>query len=52
MKLNLGCGPKKMDGYTNVDKYAVFKPDIIQDLEKFPWVFEDNSVDEIVMHHV
>ncbi len=52
MKLNLGCGSKKMDGYTNVDKYDVFEPDVVQDLEKFPWAFEDNSVDEIIMHHV
>ena len=52
MKLNLGCGQKKMDGYTNVDKYDVFEPDVMQDLEKFPWTFEDNSVDEIKMHHV
>ena len=28
MKLNLGCGQKKMDGYTNVDKYDTFKPGI------------------------
>ena len=52
MKLNLGCGEVKHDGYINVDKYDVFEPDVIQDLEKFPWAFEDNSVDEIIMHHV
>jgi len=52
MKLNLGCGPKKIDGYTNVDKYEVFEPDVVQDLEEFPWVFKDDSVDEIMMHHV
>jgi len=52
MKLNLGCGEVKHDGYINVDKYDIFEPDVVQDLEKFPWAFEDNSVDEIIMHHV
>ena len=52
MKLNLGSGSKILDGYTNVDKYDYYKPDIVHDLEIFPYPFEDNSVDEILLSHV
>ena len=33
MKLNLGAGNKKYDGFINLDKYKIFKPDILHDLE-------------------
>ena len=52
MKLNLGCGSKILDGYINVDKYDYYKPDIVHDLEIFPYPFKDNSVDEILVSHV
>ena len=50
LKLNLGCGNNKYDGFLNVDKFG--EPDIKWDLEKFPWPWEDNSVDEIRIIHV
>ena len=28
MKLNLGSGSKILDGYTNVDKFDYYKPDV------------------------
>ncbi len=52
VKLNLGCGQNKQEGYVNVDKYDSFAPDVVWDLETFPWPFESNSVDEIVMRHM
>ena len=52
MKLNLGSGSKILDNYTNVDKYDYYKPDIVHDLEIFPYPFKDNSVDEILLSHV
>ena len=52
MRLNLGCGNTRFDGFVNVDKEAKCNPDKVQDLEVFPWDFEDDSVDEIAMNHV
>ena len=52
MKLNLGCGSKILNGYTNVDKFDYYKPNIVHDLEKFPYPFDENSVEEIILSHV
>lgn len=51
MKLNLGCGFNREDGYVNVDKEAICRPDVQCDLEVFPWPWADNSVDEVVANH-
>lgn len=50
LKLNLGCGSKYLDGYVNVD--VIGAPDILHDLETFPWPWIDNSVSEISLVHV
>ena len=50
LRLNLGCGTKRLDGYINVDKFG--NPDLLFDLEKFPYPWDNNSVTEIEMHHV
>jgi len=52
IKLNLGCGAKKMKGWVNVDKYPVFEPDVLHDLEHVPWPFDDNSSSRIMLDHV
>ena len=51
-KLNLGCGSTVMDGFVNVDYVKKDGVDIVHDLEKFPYPFEDNSVDFILMDNV
>jgi hypothetical protein len=52
LKLNLGCGLEKLDGFVNIDKYANLNPDQVVDLEVFPYPFKDNSVGEILLIHV
>lgn len=52
MKLNLGCGFNKYEGYVNVDSASESEPDVLWDLEKTPWPWEDDSVEEILMEHV
>jgi SAM-dependent methyltransferase len=50
LKYYLGCGPKHLDGYVNVDVFEWNpKPDVMWDLTKIPYEFaESNSADEIV----
>ncbi len=46
IKLNLGCGKRKQDGYINIDNRREVEPDMIYDLlDCIP--YPDNSVDEI-----
>jgi hypothetical protein len=52
MKLNLGCGARKLDGWLNVDKDPCFAPDRTVDLEHLPWPWADSSVDEVLLSHV
>lgn len=52
MKLNLGCGQHRRDGFVNIDKFPTFAPDLLWDLEQTPWPFEANSVTEIAARHV
>lgn len=50
MKLNLAGGEKPLPGYLNIDLYAP-NPDHRVDLFKFPWPWEDSSIDAIAMFH-
>lgn len=50
LKLNLGCGHNKKPGYVNVDR--AHGPDVVHDLESFPWPWPDSSVDEIRAEHI
>ena len=47
LKIQLGIGYKKMKGFINVDINPTYKPDVLWDLTKRPWPFEDESVDFI-----
>jgi len=54
MKVNLGSGFNRIDGFVNVDDDPLVNPDYIVNLDdvniKLP--FEDNTVEEIVAHHI
>ncbi len=52
MRLNLGCGFNKREGFVNVDIGDYCAPDVIHDLEEVPWPWDDSVVDEIYMSHV
>ena len=50
LRLNLGSGQNPKPGYLNVDK--VGRPDVLWDLEQFPWPWEDSSVAEVRLSNV
>jgi predicted SAM-dependent methyltransferase len=55
MKLNVGCGTNKMDGYINLDYNPQVNPDVRRDIERgLPW--NDETFDEInceqVLEHI
>ena len=50
IKLHLGCGPKILDGYINIDLYNI-QADLMLNITELSY-FESNSVDEIFMNAV
>lgn len=52
MKLNLGCGHEHLPGWVNVDKFAAARPDVVHDLERFPWPFQEGAAEEVLLKHV
>jgi predicted SAM-dependent methyltransferase len=52
MKLNIGAGDVKMEGFHTCDMDPLSKPDFLFDLENDVFPFEDSSVDVVVAHHV
>ena len=50
LKLDLGCGPRKREGFTGVDAIKFDGVDLVQDLRK-PWQWEDGSVEEVHCSH-
>lgn len=52
MKIDIGCGSSKKDGYIGVDILDLPSVDIVHDLNTFPYPFNDNEIDEIWMDQV
>lgn len=52
LRLNLGSGGKNLSGWVNVDFVSTCNPDVVWDLEKFPWPWENDSVDIVLLSHV
>jgi hypothetical protein len=51
MKLDIGCGANKKEGFTGIDIAAIEGVDIVHDLNVYPWPIEDNSIDEVWCSH-
>lgn len=52
MKINIGSGGVKIDGFVSCDYDPLANPDYCFNLEKDPFPFDDNSVEIVVAHHV
>ncbi len=48
---DIGCGVNKVPGSIGIDNVGGDNVDIVCDLSKFPWPFEDNEFDEIIANH-
>lgn len=48
LKLNMGCGFMKMDGYINADYSDICDPDVKVDFNQLPWPWEDDTFQHIV----
>ena len=51
MKLNLGCGKEKLEGYVNVDCNAALEPDLTCDFAKDGLPYANGSVEQVVLFH-
>jgi len=51
-KLNVGCGTVIKEGWVNHDIVNLPGVDVVHDLRIFPWPFEDNQFEEILMKDV
>ncbi|MDA7441024.1 methyltransferase domain-containing protein [Candidatus Pseudothioglobus singularis] len=52
MKLNIGCGNKRVNGYLGVDKNRCEAADYICDIENEKLPFEDNTIEAIILDNV
>ncbi|MFH0808029.1 MAG: methyltransferase domain-containing protein [archaeon] len=48
-KLNLGCGTDIRKGFINLDYFDHKGVDVVYDLNQYPYPFEDNQFDEILL---
>jgi len=52
LRLNLGAGRDRRPGYLNVDRVPSETTDIVHDLSKFPYPWEAEAVQAILLRHV
>ena len=51
LKLDLGCGSNRREGFKGVDFVKTDQTDYVHDLFAFPWPFADSSVEEVNCSH-
>ena len=49
--LDVGCGNKKREGSIGIDSNPKTQADVIHDLNRFPYPFEENQFEEIYVTH-
>ncbi len=47
MKLHLGCGTKKLEGWVNIDSVPECRPDLVHDITR-PLPYADQTADELL----
>jgi hypothetical protein len=52
LKLDLGCGTRKQEGFIGVDKVKGEKVDVVCDLGRGRWPWKNNSVGEVFCSHM
>ena len=52
LKLHLGCGNQIKQGWINHDLVALPGVDVVHDLRKFPWPFNDQEFEQVYMKDV
>ncbi|MDB5445128.1 MAG: hypothetical protein JWQ97_445 [Phenylobacterium sp.] len=52
MKLNLGCGFDRREGWLNADGFEGCAPDLLMDLETTPWPLQDDAFEHVLLKHV
>ena len=50
--LHLGSGLKRLPGAVNVDVVASTQPDVVHNLDRYPWPFESNAFEEVLAYDV
>jgi len=55
-QLNMGCGYEKLRGFVNLDSEKKRNPDLLWNLDKYPYPFKDNTFDYVrasnIMEHI
>jgi SAM-dependent methyltransferase len=51
-KLNVGCGAFKIEGFLNLDADARAEPDVVYNLNDFPYPFPSESFELIEANHI
>lgn len=51
LKLDIGCGRNRKEGFLGVDSIAFEGVDVVHDVRVAPWPWEDNSVAEVSSSH-
>lgn len=52
LKLDLGCGTKREEGFIGVDRIAFPNVDVVMDVGMARWPWDDASVDEVHSSHM